>query len=137
MTKVIPSHPQQIQLAHQHLVSAVRRAYRLAPKRPRVRHASGCQDGWYKRDFIWEELLLSASTWGGSRGAELIHNKKLHSRVRYAALETCGAGDRERILRCVLKEAKVNYAEKKTGFLLKNFALIMAAGGDPPRLSGN
>jgi hypothetical protein len=129
MTKVITSQPQQIQSARERLVKAVRRIYRLVPKRPPVRHVGGCQDGWYRRDFIWDALLLSASTWGGTRGAELIHNKKLHGRVKYAVLEKCRAAEREKILRDALQEAKVNYAPKKVRFLLKNFALIKAAGG--------
>jgi hypothetical protein len=53
----------------------------------------------------------------------------LRARVRYAALEKCSEAKREKILRCALQEAKVNYAPKKTRYLLKNFALIKAAGG--------
>jgi len=118
------SSPQQIEFARKRLAKAVLSVYQLAPKPPQQ-----ASKGWRSPDFIWRELLLSFSTWGGTRGAGLVTDKKLYGRVTYAALERLTPTKREKILRDTLRDAKVRRYSIKTGLLLKNFDRVKAAGG--------
>jgi hypothetical protein len=68
-----------------------------------------------KDDFVWRALLLRFSTWGGSRGAELVKDP----RVTFDALKGCrNAGLREKRIYGALLAAGVRWATKKTPLLL-------------------
>lgn len=115
------------QSARARLVRAIRKVHQRSPEKFRPPQKE--KKGWSRPDFIWEALLVSSSTWGSVRGVQLVHNRKLHSRVTYAALEKRRPKDREKILRDALREAKVRMYKIKAGYLAENFARIEAEGG--------
>jgi hypothetical protein len=115
-------------------VSAIRKVHQRSPEK--FRPQQGVTKNWSKSDFIWEALLVSSSTWGNARGVQLVHDRKLHKRVTYAALEKRRPSERETILRDALREAKVRRYKIKAAYLAKNFARIEADGG-PARVRGD
>ena len=84
-----------------------------------------------RSDFLWYELLLSYSTWGGSRGSEgLIEDEKRYQQVSYEELKKIDAKeDRINRLRQIMKDAKVRWFNKKAPMLAQCFEKIEAMGG--------
>lgn len=68
-----------------------------------------------RSDFLWYELLVSYSTWGGSRGSEgLIEDEKRYQQVSYEELKKIDAKeDRINRLRQIMKDAKVRWFNKR------------------------
>jgi hypothetical protein len=110
------------QRAKSRLVRAIHQAYREHPI-PKPTKVNG---RWERHDFIWDALLLSFSTWGGSRGGELRNDP----RVTFDALSACrDASQREKRMSGALVAARVRWATKKVPLLLENFQMIVNAGG--------
>lgn len=84
-----------------------------------------------RSDFLWYELLVSYSTWGGSRGSEgLIEDEKRYQQVSYEELKKIDAKeDRINRLRQIMKDAKVRWFNKKAPMLAQCFEKIEAMGG--------
>jgi len=84
-----------------------------------------------RSDFLWYELLVSYSTWGGSRGSEgLIEDEKRYQQVSYEELKKLDAKeDRINRLRQIMKDAKVRWFNKKAPMLAQCFEKIEAMGG--------
>ena len=116
-----------IESARRRLVMAVRKVLQRSPEK--FRPPLKVKKDWFVPDFIWEALLVSSFTWGSVRGAQLVHDRKLHSCVTYAAWEKRRPSEREKILGNALREAKVRRYAIKTGYLAENFARIKADGG--------
>jgi len=79
-----------------------------------------------RSDFLWYELLVSYSTWGGSRGSEgLIEDEKRYQQVSYEELKKIDAKeDRINRLRQIMKDAKVRWFNKKAPMLVQCFEKI-------------
>lgn len=108
--------------AKSELVRATRQAYRAHP----IPKPTSVNSRWERDDFIWDALLLSFSTWGGSRGNELRNDPQ----VTFDALSACGnARQREKRMSEALVAAGVRWATKKTPLLLENFQMIVDRGG--------
>jgi hypothetical protein len=108
--------------AKRRLVRAIRRVY-LAHPIPKPTKVNG---RWERDDFIWDALLLSFSSWGGSRGDELRNDPQ----VTFDALSACrNASQREKRMSDALVAAGVRWATKKTPLLLENFQTIVDDGG--------
>jgi hypothetical protein len=84
---------------------------------------------WAHPDFIWEQLLRSFSTMGNSRGKRLMERPELHGRVTYAAIARLSPEARRTRLRKVLSAAPVRMADRKAGWLCRNFRRIERDGG--------
>ena len=84
-----------------------------------------------RSDFLWYELLVSYSTWGGSRGSEgLIEDEKRYQQVSYEELKKLDAKeDRINRLLQIMKDAKVRWFNKKAPMLAQCFEKIEAMGG--------
>ena len=66
-------------------------------------------------DFLWHELLVSYSTWGGiSRNEDVITDKNRNQQITYAELKNLSNEDRVNRLRQIMKDAKVHYYKKKS-----------------------
>jgi len=76
-----------------------------------------------RSDFLWYELLVSYSTWGGSRGSEgLIEDEKRYQQVSYEELKKIDAKeDRINRLRQIMKDAKVRWFNKKSAAEMMKF----------------
>jgi len=107
------------QRAKSRLVRAIHQAYPI-PKPTKVNSSR-------ERDhFIWDALLLSFSTWGGSRGDQLRHDPQ----GAFGALEACGSvGQCEKRISDALVAARVRWAAMKVPLLLEDFQMIVDAGG--------
>ena len=84
-----------------------------------------------RSDFLWYELLVSYSTWGGSRGSEgLIEDGTRYQQVSYEELKKLDT-EEERVNRLqeTMKEAKVHFYKKKALMLVQCFEKIEAMGG--------
>jgi len=104
------------------LVRAIHRAYLAHP----IPKPTKINSRWERDDFIWDALLLSFSTWGGSRGDELRNDPQ----VTFDALSACGnASQREKRMSDALVAARVRWATKKAPLLLENFQKIVDDGG--------
>lgn len=77
-------------------------------------------------DFLWYELLMSYSTWGGERGYKgMIENKMSYQQVTYEELKKLGGNeDRVNRLRQIMKAANVRYYNKKAPLLSRCFEKI-------------
>jgi thermostable 8-oxoguanine DNA glycosylase len=84
-----------------------------------------------RHDFLWYELLVSYSTWGGSRGFEgLIKDDKRYQQVTYEELKRLGTKeDRVNRLQQIMEKAKVRWCDKKAPMLVQCFEKIEAMGG--------
>ena len=108
--------------AKRRLVRATHRVY-IAHPAPKPTRVNG---RWERDDFIWDALLLSFSTWGGSRGDELRNDPQ----VTFDALSACrNTSQREKRMSDALAAAGVRWATKKTPLLLENFQMIVDHGG--------
>jgi hypothetical protein len=87
------------------------------------------QKHWSRHDFIWHSLLGSFSTMGNARGAELMRDNELYSRVSWEAISRVPRRTRLKTLCRTLSQAKVRMAEKKAAWLNSNFERIREAGG--------
>lgn len=101
-----------------------------------TRHADGIRQLKAKAkelsqpDWFWHSLLISASTWGNSRGYKgLIQNKVNYKRLSFATLKGLSVGARKSELRKVLSAAKVRMSDKKAIYLHRNFARVEQFGG--------
>ena len=84
-----------------------------------------------RSDFLWYELLVSYSTWGGSRGSkDLIDDEIIYRVVSYEELKKLDTQE-ERVNRLqeTMKEAKVHFYKKKALMLVQCFEKIEAMGG--------
>lgn len=83
-----------------------------------------------RHDWLWEALLLSISTMGGSRGAQqLIRNKDHHSKITFDALRKLSSKDRNRRLKETLRDAGIRWPKKKAKWLSENFERISKLSG--------
>ncbi len=83
-----------------------------------------------RSDFLWYELLVSYSTWGGSRGSkDLIDDEIIYREVSYEELKKLDTQeDRVNRLQETMKEAKVHFYKKKALMLVQCFEKIEAMG---------
>jgi hypothetical protein len=81
-------------------------------------------------DFLWHELLVSYSTWGGiSRNEGMITDKNKNQQITYAELKNLSNEDRVNRLRQIMKDAKIHYYKKKAPMLVRCFEKIEEIGG--------
>jgi thermostable 8-oxoguanine DNA glycosylase len=81
-------------------------------------------------DFLWHELLVSYSTWGGiSRNEGMITDKNKNQQITYAELKNLSNEDRVNRLRQIMKDAKIRYYKKKAPMLARCFEKIEEIGG--------
>ncbi|MDD2836754.1 MAG: hypothetical protein PHY05_11490 [Methanothrix sp.] len=81
-------------------------------------------------DFLWHELLVSYSTWGGiSRNESMITDKNKNQQITYAELKNLSNEDRVNRLRQIMKDAKIHYYKKKAPMLARCFEKIEELGG--------
>lgn len=67
---------------------------------------------------------------GNSKGWDgLIGNKTNYNRVTFDALSKLTDSERQSVLSEVMQQAKVRYANRKAGFLDRNYKLIVEMGG--------
>ncbi|MFZ3145252.1 hypothetical protein [Methanothrix sp.] len=77
-------------------------------------------------DFLWYELLVSYSTWGGAQGSKgLIDDETRYQQVSYDELKKLDTKeDRTNRLRQIMEEAKVRWFNKKAPMLVQCFEKI-------------
>lgn len=81
-------------------------------------------------DFVWDALLRSFATLGGSVGySELIENEENYRRVTFDALSKVDAGERTSILEDVFLTAKIRYPYDKVKYMTNNYDLMVELGG--------
>lgn len=81
-------------------------------------------------DFLWYQLVTSASTHGNSRGYEgLMADPGNMLRIQYEALEPRPRPERSRIIEDVFRQARVRMAQIKAERLAENLELITQMGG--------
>lgn len=81
-------------------------------------------------DFLWHELLVSYSTWGGiSRNEGMITDKNRNHQITYDELKNLSNEDRVNRIRQILKDAKVHCYKKKAPMLARCFEIIEEMGG--------
>lgn len=81
-------------------------------------------------DFLWHELLVSYSTWGGiSRNEGMITDKNKNQQITYAELKNLSNEDRMNRLRQIMKDAKIHCYKKKAPMLARCFEKIEEIGG--------
>ncbi|MDD4163529.1 MAG: hypothetical protein PHW87_13720 [Methanothrix sp.] len=81
-------------------------------------------------DFLWHELLVSYSTWGGiSKNEGMITDKNRNRQIAYVELKTLSNEGRVNRLRQIMKDAKVHCYKKKAPMLARCFEKIEEMGG--------
>jgi endonuclease III len=81
-------------------------------------------------DFLWHELLVSYSTWGGiSRNEDMVTDKNKNQQITYDELKNLSNEDRVNRLRQVMKDAKIHCYKKKAPMLARCFEKIEEMGG--------
>jgi len=85
------------------------------------------QNRWERDDVIWFELVLSLSTWRGSRGARLLLDsqdnvdEEKFARISFNKLASVAPENRASYLEDLLREHNVNMHVKKADYLTWNF----------------
>ncbi|MDD2756919.1 MAG: hypothetical protein PHS80_15505 [Methanothrix sp.] len=81
-------------------------------------------------DFLWYQLLVSYSTWGGASGYDgMIKDENRYQQITYSELINLSNEGRVNRLRQIMKDAKVRYYKKKAPMLARCFKKIEAMGG--------
>lgn len=80
-------------------------------------------------DFLWFEIILSFSTWGGSQGSKLATDEERFDEVRYDQVLSLDPEERTDHFAEALLDADVRYHEKKSRFLTENVETIKDEGG--------
>ena len=81
------------------------------------------------KDWLWQALILSFSTWGSSRGSEALANPDVRDALKYSTIKALGPRTRKAHLRRWFKTARFRYADTKAEYALENFRMIEALGG--------
>lgn len=81
-------------------------------------------------DFLWHELLVSYSTWGGASGYEcMIKDENIYQQITYTELINLSNEERVNRLRQIMKDAKVHCYKRKAPMLAQCFEKIEEIGG--------
>lgn len=84
----------------------------------------------HRQDFVWFCIVESFGTLGGVRGVEGLMKDK---RVTYSFLRRKSMKEQQHAITKALRDAKVNYWNKKASALFRNLLIVEALGG-PTRI---